>query len=83
MTVRLRQTPAERTPQGLRDGALDLAVAALDAYRLHGLSTRLPAREEMVPVTAPGAGPGRRGRRGQRRQGGQGEQRGRRGRNGR
>ncbi|MFJ8795899.1 LysR family transcriptional regulator [Streptomyces sp. NPDC102462] len=58
VTVRLRQTPADRIPQALRDGALDLAVAALDMSRLRGLTTRSLAREEMVLVTAPGTGPG-------------------------
>ncbi|MFF0225729.1 LysR family transcriptional regulator [Streptomyces sp. NPDC004629] len=58
VTVRLRQTPADLIPQALRDGALGLAVAALDTSRLRGLTTRLLAREEMVLVTAPGAGPG-------------------------
>ncbi|MFE9607910.1 LysR family transcriptional regulator [Streptomyces sp. NPDC006012] len=59
VTVRLRQKPAGRIPQCLRDGVLDLAVAALDATQLRGLTTRLLAREEMVLVSAPGPAPAR------------------------
>ncbi|MFF4751568.1 LysR family transcriptional regulator [Streptomyces sp. NPDC002514] len=59
VTVRLRQKPAGQIPQGLRDGILDLAVAALEPTQLRGLTTRLLAREEMVLVTAPSPDPAR------------------------
>ncbi|MFJ6084582.1 LysR family transcriptional regulator [Streptomyces sp. NPDC092369] len=55
VVVRLRQAPAEDIPQALRDGTVDLAVAALDAPLQRGLTTRLLSREEMVLVTAPAA----------------------------
>ncbi|MGW4727733.1 LysR family transcriptional regulator [Streptomyces shenzhenensis] len=61
VTVRLRQAPADQIPQSLRDGALDLAVAALGPSQLRGLTTRLLAREEMVLVTAPAGATGRTG----------------------
>ncbi|MFI9760325.1 LysR family transcriptional regulator [Streptomyces sp. NPDC051963] len=53
VVVRLRQAPAEDIPRALRDGTVDLAVAALDAPLPRGLATRLLSREEMVLVTAP------------------------------
>ncbi|WP_141364100.1 LysR family transcriptional regulator [Streptomyces sp. 6-11-2] len=53
VVVRLRQAPAADIPRALRDGAVDLAVTALDTPVPRGLSTRLLSREEMVLVTAP------------------------------
>ncbi|SEN92568.1 LysR family transcriptional regulator [Actinacidiphila rubida] len=55
VVVRLRQAPAGEVPQALRDGTVDLAVAALDGPLPRGLQTRLFSREEMVVVTAPPA----------------------------
>jgi DNA-binding transcriptional LysR family regulator len=51
--VRMRQAPAEDIPQAVRDGTVDLAVAALDAPVQRGLMSRLLSREEMVLVTPP------------------------------
>ncbi|WP_210589160.1 LysR family transcriptional regulator [Streptomyces sp. GESEQ-35] len=53
VVVRLRQAPAEDIPRALRDGTVDLAVAALDTPLPRGLTTRLLSREEMVLVAAP------------------------------
>ncbi|MER5935901.1 LysR family transcriptional regulator [Streptomyces sp. NPDC001928] len=53
VVLRLRQAPAEDIPRAVRDGTLDLAVAALDPPSPRGLATRLLSREEMVLVTAP------------------------------
>ena len=52
VTVRLRQAPVDDIPQALREGAADLAIAALDAPQSRGLTTRLLLRENMVLVTA-------------------------------
>ncbi len=52
VTVRLRQAPVDDIPQALREGAVDLAIAALDAPQSRGLTTRLLLREDMVLVTA-------------------------------
>jgi len=57
VTVRLRQAPVDDIPQALREGTVDLAVAALDAPQSRGLTTRLLSREEMVLVTAPAEQP--------------------------
>jgi len=55
VVVRLRQAPAGELPQALRDGAVDVAVAALDAPLPRSLATRLFSREEMVLAEAPAA----------------------------
>ena len=57
VTVRLRQAPVDDIPQALREGAADLAIAALDAPQSRGLTTRLLLRENMVLVTAPAETP--------------------------
>ncbi len=57
VTVRLRQAPVDDIPQALREGAVDLAIAALDAPQSRGLTTRLLLREDMVLVTAPAETP--------------------------
>ncbi|MFI7605909.1 LysR family transcriptional regulator [Micromonospora sp. NPDC049366] len=50
--IRLRQAPADTIGPSLRDGALDLAIVALDQPQPRGLTTRLLFEEEMVLVTA-------------------------------
>lgn len=62
VVVRLRQAAVVDIRQALREGAVDLAVVALDRQQQRGLETRLLSREEMVLVTAadrelPGDGP--------------------------
>ncbi|MBX6765779.1 MAG: LysR family transcriptional regulator [Actinomadura rubrobrunea] len=62
VVVRLRQGAVADIRQALREGAVDLAVVALDRRQQRGLVTRLLFREEMVLVTAagrdvPGDGP--------------------------
>ncbi|MFG6201502.1 LysR family transcriptional regulator [Nonomuraea sp. JJY05] len=62
VVVRLRQAAVVDIRQALREGAVDLAVVALDRQQQRGLVTRLLSREEMVLVSAagrelPGDGP--------------------------
>ncbi|MFF5303433.1 LysR family transcriptional regulator [Streptomyces sp. NPDC013161] len=57
VTVRLRQAPVDDIPQALREGAADLAIAALDTPHSRGLTTRLLLREDMVLVTTPAETP--------------------------
>ncbi|MFB9834139.1 LysR family transcriptional regulator [Actinoallomurus acaciae] len=52
VVVRLRQAAVVDIRQALREGAVDLAVVALDRQQQRGLETRLLSREEMVLVTA-------------------------------
>ncbi|GLW65176.1 LysR family transcriptional regulator [Actinomadura rubrobrunea] len=54
VVVRLRQGAVADIRQALREGAVDLAVVALDRRQQRGLVTRLLFREEMVLVTAAG-----------------------------
>ncbi|MFF4353138.1 LysR family transcriptional regulator [Streptomyces sp. NPDC001530] len=53
VVVRLRQAAVVDIRQALRDGAVDLAVVALDRLQQRGLVTRRLAREEMVLVASP------------------------------
>ncbi|MGI5285621.1 LysR family transcriptional regulator [Nonomuraea polychroma] len=53
VVLRLRQASADDMMPALRDGALDLAVVALDRTKQRGLATRLLSEERMVLVTAP------------------------------
>ncbi|MCW2913386.1 MAG: LysR-family transcriptional regulator [Actinomycetia bacterium] len=52
VVVRLRQASVVDIRQALREGAVDLAVVALDRQQQRGLVTRLLSREEMVLVTS-------------------------------
>ncbi|MDQ1731369.1 MAG: hypothetical protein QOK10_1528 [Pseudonocardiales bacterium] len=52
LVVKLRQAQATDVQQGVRDGALDVALVALDREQQRGLSTRLLSQEEFVVVTA-------------------------------
>ncbi|MFI6742808.1 LysR family transcriptional regulator [Nonomuraea sp. NPDC050451] len=54
VVVRLRQAAVVDIRQALREGAVDLAVVALDRQQQRGLVTRLLSREEMVLVSAAG-----------------------------
>ncbi|WP_433430430.1 LysR family transcriptional regulator [Nonomuraea sp. CA-141351] len=54
VVVRLRQAAVVDIRQALREGAVDLAVVALDRQQQRGLVTRLLSREEMVLVTSAG-----------------------------
>lgn len=54
VTVHLRQSPVADVRQALRDGTLDLAVAAIEPGQERGLVARELSREEMVLVSAPG-----------------------------
>lgn len=53
VVVRLRQAPADDIPRSLRNGTIDLAVAAVETPQQRGLTIRLLSREEMVLVTPP------------------------------
>jgi DNA-binding transcriptional LysR family regulator len=52
VVVKLRQAQAADVRQAVRDGALDLALVALDREQQRGLAARLLSQEEMVVVTA-------------------------------
>ncbi|GAA4535809.1 LysR family transcriptional regulator [Amycolatopsis samaneae] len=58
LDIRVRQAPAERLCQAVRESTVDLAIAVLDERQRHGLVTRLLAHEDLVLVTPPLAAPG-------------------------